>query len=187
VVLARGRACQFRTHRRPTRARRDVHERAALADGVAQWPDSGNGSLELKADRIRVPMCNRFFYRGWLVLATAFLCFTGCNKPKPNAPTQDFAQRYRCPVKTVTSAKEGSDQMRVTGCGESELYVRRCGNRGGAMPANEGHQPLNEADAKSPPPAPAAYGEQGCAWSRQQKLPAPPPGSPPQPKWLSDP
>jgi hypothetical protein len=132
-------------------------------------------------------MCNRFFSRGWLVaLATTFLCLTGCSKPKPNAPTQDFAQRYRCPVKAVTSAKEGSDRMRVTGCDESEVYVRRCGNRGGALPAVESHQPPTEGEthsAATPPP----FSEQGCAWSRQQKLPDPPPGSPPQPKWLSEP
>ena len=143
--------------------------------------------FEFKADRIRLPMRNRFLSRGWLTLATTLLCLTGCSKPKPNAPTQDFAQRYRCPVKTVSSAKEGSDRMRVSGCGESALYVRSCGNRGGALPANIAHQAPNEADAKSPLPAQAPYGEQGCAWARQQKMPAPPAGSAPQPKWLSEP
>ena len=132
-------------------------------------------------------MSNRFFSRGYLALATTLLCLSACSKPKPNAPTQDFAQRYRCPVKSVSSAKEGSERMRVTGCGESELYVRSCGNRGGAMPANVAHQPLNEADAKSPMPAQAPYNEQGCAWARQQKRPAPPPGGAPPPKWLSEP
>ena len=132
-------------------------------------------------------MSNRFFSRGYLALATTLLCLPACSKPKPNAPTQDFAQRYRCPVKSVSSAKEGSERMRVSGCGESELYVRRCGNRGGAMPPSDAHQPITEQEARVPRTAPPPLSEQGCAWSRQQKLPDPPAGSAPAPKWLSEP
>jgi hypothetical protein len=132
-------------------------------------------------------MGNRFFRGGSLAVAAAVLLLAGCNKPQPNAPSQDFARRHQCPVKTVKSGKEGSDRMRVSGCGESELYVRRCENRPGAVPASVAHQPLNEADVKLPPPAQTPLSEQGCAWARQQTMPAPPPGAPPPPKWLSEP
>ena len=133
-------------------------------------------------------MRNRFFSRGWLVaLATTFSCLTGCNKPKPNAPTQDFAQRHRCPVKSVKSMQEGSDRMRVTGCYESEVYVRRCGNHGGALPPRDSRQPLTEAEARISAPGPLPQSEPGCAWSRELRMPAPATSGAPQPKWLSQP
>jgi len=132
-------------------------------------------------------MPNRSLRRGSLALSAAFLFLSGCNKPQPNAPSQDFARRHQCPIKMVESGKEGSDRMRVTGCGESEMYVRRCESRGGALPANVAHQPLSEADANLPQPSQAPFSEPGCAWARQQTMPPPPAGAAPQPKWLSEP
>jgi len=124
-------------------------------------------------------------YRSWLALATTLLSLTGCSKPKPNAPTQDFARRHQCPATRVETEKVGGDRMRVTGCGESELYVRRCENRGSASPPFDSHQPVTEGEAKSSLPQPL-NSEQGCAWARQQTMPAPPSGSAPPP-WLSSP
>ena len=125
----------------------------------------------------------RFCRGGWPALIATCLCLAGCNKPQPNAPTQDFARRHQCPVGRVESAKEGSDLMRVTGCGESELYVRSCGNRGAAPPPTN-MQPLTEGEAHLQTPQPPA-GDQGCAWAREK--PPAPAGSAAQPKWLSNP
>jgi hypothetical protein len=119
------------------------------------------------------------------MLTVTILCLVGCSKPKPNAPTQDFANRHRCPVTRVQSSKEGADRMRVTGCGESDYYVRSCENRGAVAPPPEQRQPLSEAEARIAPPNPPVGG-QGCAWEREHKLPAPPAGSASQP-WLSAP
>lgn len=131
-------------------------------------------------------MHKRFFSGGCLALAATFSSLTGCNKPQPNAPSQDFARRHQCPVARVTSFKESAEQMRVKGCGESELYVRTCERRGGAPPAPESRQPLTEGEARlAPRPPPSS--EQGCAWAREQKQPAPPAGSVAPPKWLSVP
>ncbi|HEY0463657.1 MAG TPA: hypothetical protein VGC79_05585 [Polyangiaceae bacterium] len=76
--------------------------------------------------------------------------------------------------------------MRVTGCGESELYVRRCGNRSGTLPVNESLEPVTEAEARFSQRTQPPFSEPGCAWTREQKTPVPA-GGPPQPKWLSDP
>ncbi|HYQ47217.1 MAG TPA: hypothetical protein VER11_34840 [Polyangiaceae bacterium] len=127
----------------------------------------------------------RYLLEGRLALATALLALAGCNKPQPNAPTQDFSRRHQCPATRVENEKIGSDRMRVSGCGESELYVRRCENRGGASPPIESHQPVTEGEARSSLPHPP-LSEQGCAWARQQTMPAPPSGSAPPP-WLSSP
>jgi hypothetical protein len=81
----------------------------------------------------------------------------------------------------------GPDQMLMTGCGESEVYVRSCGNRDAALPNSEAHQPVTEAEAKFPSAAQPPFNAPGCAWSRKQNTPAPRAGSAPQPKWLSDP
>jgi hypothetical protein len=130
-----------------------------------------------------------FFSRGRLVWVWAgtLLCLYGCSKRQPNAPTQDFARRHQCPVSRVESAKEGSDRLRVTGCGDSELYVRGCGNRARAVPATEPRQPITEAEAKFSPAPEAPFSEPGCAWTRQQRTSPTPGGAAPQPKWLSDP
>jgi len=135
-------------------------------------------------DRIRV-LIRKCFSWGWLA-AAAFSCLTSCSKPKPNAPTQDFARRHQCPVGRVETSKEGTDRMRVSGCEESEVYVRSCANRGGALPPVESHQPVTEGEARRPLPQ-APLSEPGCAWAREQKSPPPPAGSAPQPKWLSTP
>lgn len=79
----------------------------------------------------------------------------------------------------------GKDNMRVTGCGESELYERRCENRGAASPPVESHQPLTESEARMSPPR-SSSNDPGCAWARQQTQPPPPAGSVPPP-WLSAP
>lgn len=127
----------------------------------------------------------RFFGRSRMVLAASFLCLIGCNKPQPNAPTQDFARRHQCPVKTVKFSKEGADHMRVTGCGESELYVRSCANRAAVLPPSPSPQPMTEGEARLPRTAPPSS-EPGCAWAREQR-PPPPSGSAAQPNWLSVP
>jgi len=132
-------------------------------------------------------MRKRFFSGGWLALAAAFLCLTACSKPQPNSPTKDFARRHQCPVSSVESTKEAWDRMRVSGCGESELYVQSCSNRGGALPANESRQPLSESEARLGLSARPTNAEQGCAWARQQPSLVSPAGSTPQPKWLSTP
>ena len=128
---------------------------------------------------------SRFVSRAWRTFAATFLCFVGCNKPQPNAPTQDFAHRHQCPVGRVESVKEGSDHMRVTGCGESEMYVRSCERRDVALPPRESHQPVTEGEARTAQPQ-QAFTEPGCAWARQKPVVAPA-GSAAQPKWLSTP
>jgi hypothetical protein len=130
-------------------------------------------------------MCSSFSSRGWIALAATLLCLSGCSKPQPNAPTQDFARRHQCPVKSVRSETEGSDRMRVTGCGESEVYLRTCGNRGAVAPRSEARAPISESEARYSSAHPPSA-QTGCAWSRKQSAPAPSGGAP-QPKWLSDP
>lgn len=131
-------------------------------------------------------MPNRPSSTRWLPLATVtVLCLSGCSKRPPNAPTQDFARRHQCPVTTVKSTEEASNRLRVTGCGESEIYVRSCENKPVAFPASEAHQPILEAEAKNSPPLPLS--EQGCAWTRQQAMPAPSASGAQPPKWLSTP
>jgi len=120
-----------------------------------------------------------------LVLAVTLPMTAACSKPQPNAPSQDFAQRHRCPIGSLESIKEGTDRMRVSGCGESELYVRSCENPAGAQPPPRADQPMTEGEARLSQPRPA-YGEPGCAWTREHKSLAPP-GSVAQPKWLSVP
>ena len=157
-------------------ARRETGRTCEATRIVQLYRASGN-------QLIRGPM-QTLFTRGWLAMGTMLLCLAGCSKPQPNAPSQDFARRHQCPVKRVESAKEGSDRMRVTGCGESELYVRSCENRAGAFPVNDTRQPVSESEARLSPPAPPPYGVPGCAWAREQRTPAPPAGSASQPKWL---
>ena len=159
--------------------------RRASRSGLRSGQIRATLTLQLEADRIRVPMRKRFFSWGWLALVAPFSCLTGCNKPQPNAPSQDFARRHQCPATRIQSSKEGLDRMRVTGCGESDLYVRSCENRGGASPPFESHQPVTEGEAHNSLPHPPPS-EQGCAWAREQKT-APPAGSASQPKWLSSP
>jgi len=76
--------------------------------------------------------------------------------------------------------------MRVSGCGEHELYVRSCENHGGASPPLDSHQPPTEGEAKSSLPH-SPLSEQGCAWARERPMPAPAAGSAAPPKWLSTP
>ena len=118
--------------------------------------------------------------------SVAALGLVACAKPQPSAPVQDFARRHRCPVSLVESLKEGSSRLRVSGCGESDLYVRSCENKAPAAPASPAQKPLSEAEVKFQPPSQPPFMEQGCAWTRPAPRALPPPGTE-QPKWLSEP
>lgn len=165
------------------RLRRAV--RCSVVPAIAPNQNSRDSLTLVLKEMIGVPMfVSERCSRRWWALAP-LLCLAGCNKPQPNAPTQDFARRHQCPVSRVESTKEGADRMRVTGCGESESYVRSCETRGGALPPNDSHQPITEGEAHSALPH-SPQSEQGCAWAREH-APAPPAGSGSQPKWLSVP
>lgn len=134
------------------------------------------------------PMPNRSHSR-WMLLLAAITAhgLAGCSKPQPAAPTQDFARRHDCPVGSVEADKEASNRMRVTGCGESEIYVRTCGSRGASFPESDARQPMTEAEGRHSSPRRPAFDGSGCAWSRQQNLSTTRAGGPTQPKWLSEP
>lgn len=133
-------------------------------------------------------MTNCTFLMRWIPLAAvASLYSVGCSKPEPNAPTKDFARRHHCSENSVESEKEASNRMRVTGCGESEVYVHSCENRGVGLQVSESRQPITEAEAKHNSPRQPPLGEPGCAWTRQQNTATPRANGAQQPKWLSDP
>ncbi len=133
-----------------------------------------------------MPNCS--FKMRWIPLAAASaLCFAGCSKPQPSAPTQDFARRHHCPVTQVEADKEGSVRMRVSGCGQSDVYVQTCENSGASYPESNVSAPITEAEAKHSSPRRTTFIERGCAWTRAQNTGAPPAGSAQQPKWLSNP
>jgi len=137
---------------------------------------------------MQLPMTQYFFFKrsARLVTATA-LGLAGCSKPQPNAPSQDFARRHQCAVSAVTSDKEASNRMRITGCGESEIYVRNCENSRPSAPVAEPRQQITEAEVRHASPRATSFSEQGCAWTRQQNASAPRADGAPQPKWLSEP
>ncbi len=102
-------------------------------------------------------------------LLAAMLLGAGCEKPKPSAPAADFAKRHGCPASRVETLENTSNRMLVTGCGESELYVRRCANRTlAAPPEDKPRQPRSEEEAKFSPATSAPPDSSGCAWSREQ-------------------
>ena len=104
-------------------------------------------------------------------LFVALLLALGCSKPRPFAPTDAFASRHACPESRVERIDEGENRVRVTGCGESEVYVRDCENRPSASPAGkERRAPLSENEARFSG-APSAPAETGCAWSREEERP----------------
>jgi hypothetical protein len=133
-----------------------------------------------------MPNCS-FSMRWTLLAAATVLCSVSCSKPQPSAPTQDFARRHQCAVTAVESQKEAPNRMRLTGCGESEIYVRNCENRGVSYPDPQVSQPITEAEAKHSSPRRSNFNEQGCAWTRAQNTSAPRAGGTQQPKWLSPP
>lgn len=111
---------------------------------------------------------------------------SSCSKPEPAAPTKDFAQRHQCPVKAVETDKEASDRMRLSGCGQSEIYVRKCENRPVSVPEPQTSQLITEQEARHTPRYRPTFNESGCAWTRQSDMVAPRAGTT-QPKWLSAP
>jgi hypothetical protein len=97
----------------------------------------------------------------------------GCNQPKPDAPTADFIRRHECSEGKVSTLKEGPERMRVTGCGQTEVYIHEC--------ANGSVQPPSRSELSVPPPIaeprvtpqPSNIPNQvGCAWSREKRDPA---------------
>lgn len=123
------------------------------------------------------------------LMITIVLFSAACSKPKPSASAQDFARRHQCPVQTLESDQEASDRLRVTGCGKSEIYVRKCEKSRAAFPATDSRRPVDEAEARAThtEQSRSTLGEEGCAWSRQQNTSAPGAAGSQQPKWLSEP
>lgn len=100
-------------------------------------------------------------------LLGVLLCLTvlGCEQQKPPAYTADFARRHHCPDGDVSTLDEGSGKKRVSGCGESELYVYECASRP-PISRPEPRTPAVEPEPRSVPPT--SEGETGCAWTRKR-------------------
>jgi hypothetical protein len=109
----------------------------------------------------------------------ALLIAAACSKPRAFAPTDDFARQHDCPASRVHHSEEGQGRVRVSGCGQSEIYVRTCENRAASVPpAKERPAFVTEQDQRlSGDQFAAAPGQVGCAWSREE-MPAVPPGMP---------
>jgi hypothetical protein len=116
------------------------------------------------------PMFRRLV--AWLV-PMGLVAALGCAKPKPAAPTADFMRRHSCPESKVKTLTEGSDKMRVTGCGSTEVFVYQCVNGSshiGGEPTVPSPQPDPEPRSSQPSPTTTLGG--GCAWSRQRPEPS---------------
>ncbi len=106
------------------------------------------------------------------LLLVAMLTASACSKPWASAPTEDFVRRHACPASRVETTKEGSDRARVTGCGDSEVYVRDCANRSSSFPGKpEPRAPLTESEARGLGSGNTGPAETGCAWTREQERP----------------
>jgi len=89
-------------------------------------------------------------------------------------------------VKTVETDKEASNRLRISGCGQSELYVRKCENRQASFPERNVSELITEQEAKHTPRNRPTFNETGCAWTRERDTSTPRAGTT-QPKWLSAP
>jgi hypothetical protein len=164
------------------------HPSVATAAGFGQWYGPSP-----KSTGIRYSMVNRHSSTRWtrlsVVIQAAMALFgpAGCSKPQPSAPIQDFARRHHCSVSAVDSDKEGSDRMRVSGCGDSEIYVRMCETGGAPLPQNDARQLITEAEAKHSSARQATGSPGGCAWTRQKSSGLSRSDGKSQPKWLSNP
>ncbi len=99
---------------------------------------------------------------------------SACSKPRAFAPTDDFVRRHGCPAKSVETMKEGSDRVRVSGCGQIEVYVNGCANRSATFPPpTERRPPVSESEARFSSESPSPHGV-GCAWSREPPHDIPP-------------
>lgn len=106
------------------------------------------------------------------LLLAALLLASACGKPNASAPTEDFVRRHACPAKSVETIEEGRHRVRVTGCGESDIYVQDCANRSSQGPGEPATpMPLSESEARSSRTSTFAPAEAGCAWSREEKSP----------------
>lgn len=106
-----------------------------------------------------------FRYSAGLVLGAATVGLA-CGAAKSFAPASDFAHRHHCPESRVAVDRDGADRALVSGCGASELYVRRCATNPGSAPPKSTPRPLLEPEAFDGPGS-EDRGTSGCAWSRE--------------------
>jgi hypothetical protein len=107
-----------------------------------------------------------------LVLVVSSLVGLGCTKPKkPPATVVDFAKRHHCPEGQVRSQEEGASRARVSGCGQSDVYVYEC--------AGSSTHTATRPDPNEPSPEPepniaratSVPDQTGCAWTREKPDP----------------